>query len=64
MAVILVTHHIGVVREMADRVIILNQGRIVETGSVSEVLTNPSQDYTKQLLDAVPVLKGRKKFND
>ena len=64
MAVILVTHHIGVVREMADRVIILNQGRIVETGSVSEVLENPSQDYTKQLLDAVPVLKGRKKFND
>ena len=64
MAIILVTHHIGVVREMADRVIILNQGRIVETGSVSEVLTNPSQDYTKQLLDAVPVLKGRKKFND
>ncbi len=63
MAIILVTHHIGVVREMADRVIILNQGRIVETGSVSEVLEDPSQDYTKQLLDAVPVLKGRKKFN-
>lgn len=63
MAIILVTHHIGVVREMADRVIILNHGRIVESGGVSEVLESPSQDYTKQLLDAVPVLKGRKKFN-
>jgi len=61
MTIILVTHHIGVVREMADRVIILNKGRIVETGSVSEVLENPAQEYTKQLLDAVPVLKGRER---
>ncbi len=63
MAIVLVTHNIGVVREMADRIIILNQGRIIESGRVSEVLENPVQEYTKQLLDAVPVLKIRKNLD-
>lgn len=57
-AMILVTHNIGVVRKMADRVAILYAGRIVEIGSVAEVLADPVHPYTRALMDAVPVLGG------
>ena len=53
-AILLITHNIGVVRHIADRVAVMCQGRIVEQGSVDEVLENPQHPYTQELLAAVP----------
>jgi peptide/nickel transport system ATP-binding protein len=52
--VLFITHDFDVVAEIADRVIVMQHGRIVESGTAREVLDNPQQDYTKQLLAAVP----------
>jgi peptide/nickel transport system ATP-binding protein len=53
-AVILITHDMGVVAEMADRVIVMNGGRMVESGPVRDVFSKPKDDYTQMLLAAVP----------
>ena len=55
-AVLLVTHNMGVVADIADRVAVMLQGEIVETGPVEEVLLRPRHAYTKRLLEAVPRL--------
>lgn len=54
--VLLVTHNMGVVADFADRVAVMLQGEVVETGPVEEVLLRPTADYTKRLLGAVPRL--------
>ncbi|MFE9768374.1 dipeptide ABC transporter ATP-binding protein [Streptomyces sp. NPDC005808] len=54
--VLLVTHNMGVVADFADRVAVMLQGEVVETGPVEEVLLRPTHEYTKRLLDAVPRL--------
>ena len=51
-----VTHNIGVVEYLADRVAVMQGGRIVESGTAEAVLNQPQQDYTRALLDAVPRL--------
>lgn len=53
-SIILVTHNIGVVNAMADKVLVLKNGRIVEMGSKADVINNPKEEYTKKLMDAVP----------
>lgn len=53
-AIILITHDMGVVAEMADRVIVMQSGRMVEEGSVGAIFQAPSQTYTQDLLAAVP----------
>lgn len=53
-AVLFITHDIGVVAEIADRVAVMCEGEIVETGSRDEVLIRPQHPYTRRLLDAVP----------
>jgi peptide/nickel transport system ATP-binding protein len=55
-AVILITHDMGVVAEMADRVVIMNQGRVVERGPVLDIFERPQHPYTRTLLAAVPRL--------
>ena len=59
MAVVLITHDMGVVAEMADRVIIMHQGQMVETGAVERIFAAPQADYTKMLLAAVPRLGAK-----
>ncbi len=53
-SIILVTHNIGVVNAMADKVLVLKNGRIVEMGSKADIINNPKEEYTKRLMDAVP----------
>ena len=62
-AIMLITHDMGVVAELADNVAVMYMGNIVESGSVSDVLRRPTHPYTKALLDSVPVL-GRGKDQD
>ncbi|MCK1597042.1 ABC transporter ATP-binding protein [Bradyrhizobium sp. 164] len=52
--VLFITHDFGVVREIADRVIVMKDGELVEHGSADDVLERPLHDYTKKLLAAVP----------
>jgi len=54
MGLLLITHDMGVVAEIADRVIIMYAGKIVEEGTVKEVFTDPKHPYTKGLLNSVP----------
>jgi peptide/nickel transport system ATP-binding protein len=55
-AVILITHDMGVVAEMADRVVVMHEGRMVEAGPVERIFREPQADYTRSLLNAVPRL--------
>ncbi len=57
-AVVLVTHDMGVVAEMADRVAVMYAGRIVETGTAADVFDDPFHPYTWGLLDSIPPLTG------
>jgi glutathione transport system ATP-binding protein len=63
MAVVFITHDMGVVAELADRVVVMYQGRVVETNDVYTLFANPSHPYTRALLKAVPRLgsmRGRR----
>jgi len=71
MAVLFITHDIGVVAEIADRVLIMKEGEKVEEGSIFEMIKNPKKEYTKMLLKAVPkfgsmrgILEPRKFFGE
>ncbi len=57
MAVVLITHDLGVVAETADRVVVMNAGRIVETAGVHDLFARPADDYTRRLLAATPRLE-------
>ncbi|PKP76550.1 MAG: microcin ABC transporter ATP-binding protein, partial [Alphaproteobacteria bacterium HGW-Alphaproteobacteria-3] len=57
MALLLITHDLGIVRKMADRVNVMTKGRIVEHGPTEDIFTTPKHDYTKHLLASEP--KGR-----
>ncbi|MCB1355889.1 MAG: ABC transporter ATP-binding protein [Maritimibacter sp.] len=56
MAVIFITHDFGVVADIADRVIVMQTGEIVESGTADEVLLRPQHPYTRALIDAIPRL--------
>ncbi len=57
MAMLFITHDLGIVRRIADRVCVMLKGKVVEHGPVAEIFANPQHDYTKRLLAAEP--KGR-----
>ena len=54
--IVLVTHNMGVVRALADHVLVLKEGRMMEFGRADDVLDNPQSSYTRELLDAAPRL--------
>ena len=59
-SIVIVTHDIGVVRAMADTVLVIKNGMCVEYGDATQVLEHPGKAYTKELLAAVPKLKVRR----
>ena len=58
MAVLLITHDLSLVRHFADRVAVMEKGRLVEQGTLSEVFSNPQHPYTQKLLDSRPSREG------
>src|SRR5471032_2994513 len=58
-AVLFITHDMGVVAEIADRVAVMRHGRLVETGTLHSILRTPTMEYTRNLLAAVPSLVPR-----
>ena len=62
MAMLFITHDFGVVADIADDVIVMFRGEIVETGSKKDVLTKPKHPYTKALLGCVPDVEGKKQL--
>ncbi|SFB64165.1 peptide/nickel transport system ATP-binding protein [Amycolatopsis marina] len=58
-AIVLITHDMGVVADLADRVVVMYNGEIVEQAPVGELFANPQEEYTQKLLAAVPVLGHR-----
>jgi ABC-type dipeptide/oligopeptide/nickel transport system ATPase component len=60
MSLILITHNLGIIRNVADRVAVMFRGRIVETGPVDAILRQPQHPYTRALLECVPRLGERR----
>lgn len=54
LAVIFITHDLGVVAQIADQVLVMNNGKIVEQGNTGDVFNNSQHEYTRMLLDAIP----------
>ena len=60
MAVILVTHDLGVIADMCDNIIVMYGGRICERGTAREIFYNPKHEYTKGLLRSIPNVSNMK----
>ena len=60
LALILISHDLGVLAETCDRIAVMYAGRIVETGAVDDVFAAPQHPYTKRLLDTLPVIGGER----
>ncbi|MCW2950984.1 MAG: peptide transporter ATP-binding protein [Conexibacter sp.] len=58
LSLLFVTHNIGLVRSIADRVMVMNQGRVVETGASQDVLDAPTEEYTRTLVADTPALRA------
>ena len=58
--IIIVTHNIGVAAYMADQLIVMHHGKVVDHGTREEVLNNPTSDYTRKLLEAIPEMEGKR----
>jgi ABC-type dipeptide/oligopeptide/nickel transport system ATPase component len=61
MAILLITHNMGLVAEMCDRVAVMHGGKIVEMASVAEIFANPRHPYTRDLLKSIPTLESTPK---
>ena len=55
MSMIFISHDLSIVRQVCDRILVLYQGEIVESGDASEIYENPQHPYTKKLLDSIPL---------
>ena len=56
----MITHNLALAMALCDKIVVLKDGKIVESGSTDEVIANPRAEYTKELLEAVPRLGKRK----
>ena len=59
-SIIMVTHNLGVAAYISDKIIVMQNGKIVDAGNKNEVIENPKSEYTKKLLEAVPEIGGER----
>ena len=59
-----ITHDLSVIRDIADRVLVMKDGQIVETGETDHIFAKPENDYTKRLIAAAPVIRWRQKAGE
>ena len=59
-SIIMVTHNLGVAAYISDKIIVMQNGKIVDAGNKNEVIQNPKSEYTKKLLEAVPEIGGER----
>lgn len=59
-SIIIVTHNLGVAAYMADQLIVMKNGKVVDQGTRDEVMLHPTNEYTKKLLEAVPEMEGER----
>ena len=59
-SIIMVTHNLGVAAYISDKIIVMQNGKIVDAGNKNEVIENPKSNYTKKLLAAVPEIGGER----
>lgn len=57
-SILMVTHNLGVAAYMSDKIIVMKDGKIVETGTRDDIINHPKHDYTKHLIKAIPDMKG------
>lgn len=57
-AVIMVTHNLGVATYMSNKIVVMQNGKVVEAGTRDEIMYNPKQQYTKDLIKAIPSMEG------
>ena len=56
LAILMVSHDLSAIAALCDTTVVLNAGRVVESGPTTTILTSPREDYTRRLVDAVPRL--------
>ena len=59
MSILFITHDLNIVKKFSDDVCVMKEGEIIEAGSVDDIFSNPSHDYTKKLLDSIPGKKEK-----
>jgi peptide/nickel transport system ATP-binding protein len=59
-ACLFISHDLGAVSQIADRILVMNAGRIIEEGSVPQIMDNPQHDYPRQLVEASPTIEDFK----
>ena len=59
LSMLFITHDLGVVQHIADRLVVMRSGKVVEEGACGEVLRSPQAEYTRSLVAAVPKIKAR-----
>lgn len=62
--ILIVTHNIGVAAHMADRVVVMKDGKIIEKGSKDEVIYHPKESYTRNLIGATPQIRSKRRRTD
>ena len=62
-SILLITHNMGVVADLADKVAVMLNGKLVEVGDVNQIFANPQHEYTKKLLNAVPKIGGTRRLD-
>ncbi len=64
LALILISHDLGVLAETCDRIAIMDAGKLIEEGTVSDIFERPQHEHTRELLAALPVIGGRRGLGD
>jgi ABC-type dipeptide/oligopeptide/nickel transport system ATPase component len=63
MALIFVSHNLGVVQAVSERIAVMNAGKIVEIGETSQILNSPKAQYTRELIGSNPSIPGAEELN-